>query len=369
VKLSRSSTTNLLSGLLLATLAGCASVGIPRPPSLDLPVPVTDLTATRKGNQVYLSWTVPTQNTDHESVRHAGVTRVCRNLDGPVADCAAPVQQLATLLPPIYSKRSKPATPTPKVRAAYTDELSQPLLSNNPASRIFYAVSALSEGGRSAGLSNSVDVPAALALPAPADFRAEVTTDGVVLTWTALPPVEETPQLRHLYRVLRLEQGAERDVTVGEIPLNTSPPRIVDHNFEWEKNYAYRLTVVTVVRPEGKPEAQFEGDDTQVVSVFTHDIFPPAVPSGLQAAFSGVGQQPFIDLIWAPDTDADLAGYNVYRREATGEAVRMNSDLVKSAAFRDMSVASGHTYSYSVSAVDVRGNESARSAEASEAVP
>jgi hypothetical protein len=34
-----------------------------------------------------------------------------------------------------------------------------------------------------------------------------------------------------------------------------------------------------------------------------------------------------------------------------------------------MNVASGRTYFYSVSAVDIRGNESARSQEASEAVP
>jgi len=127
--------------------------------------------------------------------------------------------------------------------------------------------------------------------------------------------------------------------------------------------------VVTVIHEEGKPEIQFEGDDTPPVRVFAHDVFPPAVPSGLQAVFSGVGQQPFIDLIWAPDTDADLAGYNVFRHEGGAEAVKINSELVKTPAFRDMNVASGKTYIYSVSAVDVRGNESARSQEASEAVP
>jgi hypothetical protein len=143
----------------------------------------------------------------------------------------------------------------------------------------------------------------------------------------------------------------------------------VDHSFEWEKTYLYRATVVNEIHEEGKTEAQFEGDDTPSVKVFAHDVFPPAVPSGLQAAFSGVGQQPFIDLIWAPDTDADLAGYNVFRREVGNEPVKINSELVKTPAFRDMNVAPGKTYVYSVSAVDVRGNESARAQEASEAVP
>jgi len=89
----------------------------------------------------------------------------------------------------------------------------------------------------------------------------------------------------------------------------------------------------------------------------------------LQAVFSGEGQQPFIDLIWAPGLEADLAGYNIYRREENGQAVKLNTELVKMPAYRDTAVQSGKTYIYSVSAVDVRNNESARSEEASERVP
>src|SRR5215469_8500702 len=132
--------------------------------------------------------------------------------------------------------------------------------------------------------------------------------------------------------------------------------------------YSYRATVVTVVSVPEKPETQVEGDDT-TVKVFAHDVYPPAVPSGLQAVFSGVGQPPFIDLIWSPVTDADLAGYNVYRREDGGPSAKINSELVKTPAFRDSNVSNGKKYFYSVSAVDLRGNESARSEETSESVP
>jgi hypothetical protein len=41
--------------------------------------------------------------------------------------------------------------------------------------------------------------------------------------------------------------------------------------------------------------------------------------------------------------------------------VKLNSELVKSPSYRDIAVTSGKTYTYSVSAVDVRGNESQRS--------
>jgi fibronectin type 3 domain-containing protein len=114
---------------------------------------------------------------------------------------------------------------------------------------------------------------------------------------------------------------------------------------------------------------QVEGNDSPRVRVVAHDIFPPSVPSGLQAVYSGEGQKPFIDLIWAPVPSADLAGYNVYRSEGEAAPIKMNSDLVKTPSYRDMAVSAGKTYTYFVSAVDARNNESQKSEAASEAVP
>jgi hypothetical protein len=130
--------------------------------------------------------------------------------------------------------------------------------------------------------------------------------------------------------------------------------------------------VTIIKRPESEEQFNVEGDDTAPVRIFAHDVFPPAVPEGLQAAYSGEGQKPFVDLIWAPVTNADLAGYNVFRSEigASGEKmVKLNSDPVKSPSYRDFAVTSGKTYTYVVSAIDVRGNESQRSESASESVP
>src|SRR5262249_45474968 len=156
----------------------------------------------------------------------------------------------------------------------------------------------------------------------------------------------------------------------GEFPISgDSLPALVDRNFEWEKTYQYRATVVTFVNEPGSTEQQVEGDDTPPVTIVAHDIFPPAAPTGLQAAFSGPGQKSFIDLIWTPNTESDLAGYNVYRQEQGTQPVKINSELVKPPAFRDTQVISGREYFYTVSAVDARGNESAHSEEASESAP
>jgi hypothetical protein len=176
--------------------------------------------------------------------------------------------------------------------------------------------------------------------------------------------------MHFLYRVTRRVEGSQSEVLVGEVPATSENKyKLLDSNIEWQKTYYYRAEAVTVISHEGQPEQRIEGDDTAEIRVFADDVFPPAVPAGLQAVFSGPGQTAFIDLVWAPVQNVDLAGYNVYRHEAGSAPVKLNPDLVKDPAFRDTNVSGGKTYFYSVSAVDARGNESAKSEEASESVP
>jgi hypothetical protein len=364
--------SKLLSSVLLtALLTSCGVSGAPMPPSLELPKPVSDLRALRKGDKVYLAWTVPTQTTDRQTVRHLGPTRICRSLEIAMSDCApigeVPASQLARPGAPL----TKPGSAAGKVQASYTDALPQQLRQENLGAQITYAVSVLNENGRSAGLSNQVRVPLIAAVPPPSGFHAEIAEDGVRLSWMCPPgfsPQFEGVQYR--VRIYRRAQDSQTQNKVAEADLmNCHRPQVLDQTFEWEKTYDYRASVVTVIPKPGHPDIEVEGDDTALVSVFAHDVFPPGVPSGLQAVFSGVGQALFVDLVWAPDTDVDLAGYNVYRHQEGGQPVKINSELVKTPAFRDTGVASGNKYLYSVSAVDLRGNESARSEEASEAVP
>jgi fibronectin type 3 domain-containing protein len=142
----------------------------------------------------------------------------------------------------------------------------------------------------------------------------------------------------------------------------------LDKTFAWEQKYEYRITTLTQIDSHGINTA-VEGDDSRPVEAFTRDIYPPAQPAGLQAVFSSVGQKPFIDLTWAPNLESDLAGYNVFRRTEGAQFEKLNQQLVQTSSFRDENVQPGKKYIYSVSAVDLRGNESQRSAEAGETVP
>jgi hypothetical protein len=207
-------------------------------------------------------------------------------------------------------------------------------------------------------------------LPAPTDLQAQVTSRGIVLTWTSTVPSIIPAGTHYVYRVYRRLDGSSEQSLASEIPaepgMSLTP---TDSNIEWERTYEYHAEAVTVIDQPGRPSLQIEGDDSAEIKVFADDVFPPAVPSGLQAVFSGPGQKPFIDLIWAPVSDVDLAGYNVYRHEEGAVPVKVNAELVKTPAYRDADVASGKRYVYSVAAVDLRGNESARSSEANESVP
>src|SRR5580658_4791845 len=350
----------------LIWLTGCASIGAPLPPSLELPRPPEDLRAARKGDKVTLTWTIPPRTMDRQRVRYLGKTNVCRSLDPTLATCGTPVGEAAP--PADFAHKNEPGSQ--KLTASYTDTLPLDLRLRTAFSSATYAVEVLNREGRGAGLSNRVHVPLAGTLPAPTNFSARVTARGVALKWTGVPwSVRVGDPLRLSYRVYRRAEGSKQEILVGERGVAEPNQSLTDQSFEWEKTYYYRVTTFTVIAQPGKPEVSIEGDDTPEVKVFADDVFPPAVPSGLQAVFSGPGQQPFIDLIWAPVTDADLDGYNIYRHEQGGAPVRVNSELVKMPAFRDAQVVSGKTYFYSVSAVDTRQNESARSEEASERVP
>jgi len=378
---------------LCLLLASCAQTGPPLPPSLELPKPPTDLRASRKGNRVTLNWSEPTLTTDRQSVRYIGPTLVCRSLDPEIAACGNPAAMLpAPSAAPQKSGSARHAAQKsgapPATPQTYTDTLPASM-QQDPSAELTYAVEVLNRNARGGGLSNRVHVSAVLTLPPPSDLSAELTGDGAVLTWTSAGESQNvpasvpgnlptnSPAVQYRYRIYRRDESSGKDTIAGEVPVpvpsaERGTVHFTDSTFEWEKTYLYRITAVSIIkRPDS--EVQIEGDDTPPVRVIAHDVFPPSVPAGVQAAYSGEGQKPFIDLIWAPVTNADLAGYNVFRSETNGAEVKMtvklNSELVKSPSYRDFAVASGKTYTYAVSAVDVRGNESQRSEPTSEPVP
>jgi hypothetical protein len=361
-------------GAVLALATGCAVPGAPQPPSLRLPQTVNNLSAVRKGDRVVLSWSPPAESTDHLPIRWPTTTRVCRVLNQfPVNQCGEAIAQIGTS----DLASSAPAARRPVV--SFEDVLPSALIA--PQNQATYAIEVVNQRGRSAGLSNQVRIPLVATEPPPASFRATLDAQGPLLQWDTVSrfaPSSEISCLLRIYRrasaaagpaTSRQSQGNTGFVLAAEQPCQPGAGEARDNSFEWEQEYDYKAVAVTVIATPGLPAAEVEGDDSNLVHVVTHDIFPPAVPSGLQAVFSSVGQKPFIDLTWTPDTERDLAGYIVYRRTASSAFAVVTAAPLTAPAWRDNDVHPGETYFYTVAAVDVRGNQSAQSVPASESVP
>ncbi|MBV9610705.1 MAG: hypothetical protein JO187_14170, partial [Acidobacteria bacterium] len=155
----------------ISMICGCGTPGAPQPPSLELPRPVRDLRAARKGDRVTLTWTVPKNNMDRTAVKHLGVSRVCRT--------AAAVNELTDC------PEAAGEVPPEKVssgRATLTDVLAKDLQRANGRGFMTYGVQTFNRRGRSAGLGNTAKVPLAPTLSAPQKLLAEVTAKGVVIS-------------------------------------------------------------------------------------------------------------------------------------------------------------------------------------------
>ena len=343
----------------LALLTGCGVQGNPLPPSLELPKPVSDLKAARKGDKVLLTWTAPRETTDKLRIKETVTTRVCRATAAPASPECSQVGEVAA-----------GQAPASGASASYTDTLPRELQEQSPAGFAVYTMEVVNARGRGAGPSNAVRVPLAPTLPPPTGLEARVTAEGVALSFAApaAPPAPAGGESPYSLRVYRRAAGASASTVAGELPLSASPPSFLDTTIEWEKSYQYRITTVTRIAPPGGTPVEVEGDDSSTVEVLAHDSFPPAAPKEVQAVASSGGGQSFIDLTWSLNSEADLAGYNVYRREGDAQPRKINGELLRTPAFRDANVAAGHTYLYSVSAVDLRSNESGRSEETSETV-
>jgi hypothetical protein len=267
-------------------------------------------------------------------------------------------------------------TIAPGAGGSFSETLPSSLASGHPRA-LKYFVELKNRKGKSAGLSNAAVTLAGAPPEAMRGFTAEVRKAGVVLSWT---PDEEKAAVRLQRKLLtplaaKPQQGLmapQPDPLEQNLLIEDgSQGRALDKSIHFGETYEYRAQRVARVTVDGKA-LELDGELSPSVKVDAEDVFPPAVPAGL-AAVATLGEnggEAAIDLSWSPDSEADVAGYVVYRREGAGAWERISpAEPVVGPAFHDAHVQTGHTYHYAVSAVDEGGHESARSAETQETVP
>jgi fibronectin type 3 domain-containing protein len=100
-----------------------------------------------------------------------------------------------------------------------------------------------------------------------------------------------------------------------------------------------------------------QSDPSNTVSVAVKDVFPPDPPANL-VAFKA---EDSIFLTWESVKDRDFSFYRIFRRSTPRGEFKLFVEKVTNNYFKDKNVKRGILYSYYVTAVDNKGNESKNS--------
>ncbi len=145
-------------------------------------------------------------------------------------------------------------------------------------------------------------------------------------------------------------QATER--TYGK-PLRFVGPRsrsFLDESAVFGQRYIYTVTAVSERQP-----VLVESTFAEEVEIEYVDRYPPPPPEGLVALY-GEGR---VRLVWKASQAPDLAGYRVYRRSPDTQEFRpLTKELLSATELVDRDLAPGASYTYRVTAVDRKGNES-----------
>ncbi|MGB0035684.1 MAG: fibronectin type III domain-containing protein [Candidatus Acidiferrales bacterium] len=359
--------------VLSLVLGGCAAPAEPVERKPHVPVAVTDLAIEQQSKDISLAFTVPKESTDHRALKLPPAIEVYRAFQPGAASgtptLAAPPNPtlLATIPSEVVSRSSV------RGRFAYVDSIQPDDWAHHTGEQVVYIVRTSASKKKESADSNLVSIPLYPPPEAIDHIVAKVQPDSVVLEWT--PPAKTiagTPEPPLAgFRIYRAEaaEGAGQPPAAGNPKLasplarigeaDANSPIYRDMQIGFGKTYVYSVRSAVQYASE-----ILESADSWVV-VTPRDTFPPAVPQGLVVVVIPAqgGVPATLDLSWAISPETDIAGYNVYRSEqeaARGE--RLNSELLRSPSYRDMSVVPGRRYFFSVTAVDRSGNESPASA-------
>jgi len=347
---------------------GCGAPGDPVPPSPLVPVAVSDLVAHQAGDGVELVFSLPPKTVSGEKLTAPPAIEIVR---GSLKPNGAPDPKSFRV---VYAVPG--ALVTNNVASGHvhiTDPISPAETQAHPGGTYAYLIRTRLSKKRASADSNVVT---ARLFPVPqsiSSVQAQVTETALNLSWIGPTQTSAGDPLSGIsgYRVYRGEIDPHAPAAAGKdlstihwiSPLTLIGPSATnsysDTQFDFGKTYVY--AVRSVISVDGN---EIESDNSEPVTVTPLDTFPPAVPQDLVAAvLPGAAPATFVvDLTWSINLETDFAGYRVYRSEQEGVRGQLvTPDLLPTPAFRDSSVAPGHRYWYTVTALDRAGNESAAS--------
>ena len=329
-------------------LLACGVQGPPQPPRLEVPERITDLTVFQVGRTLQIRFALPQQARDGERLTRPLEIEILRaHLPTGSPPPKSPSLALWTRLQP-----DQWAHYANDQRIFYPARLSEEEFKNWQGEDSIIAIRTLTRGFRHRAVESEISNLVRLRLldvSGPVEHVESKTTEKAIeLGWHPAPKTLDGLEVKHLagYRVYRSLSGKPGSFQLlGE----SKEPLYQDSDFEFGRAYSYE---VRALFKEGGTLAESEG--SQPYEVIPRDTFPPARPTGLTALYTAGA----VELVWTANSEKDLAGYYVYRRESGEQPKRLNKELLRTPILRDASVQPGHLYFYEVTAADLSGNES-----------
>jgi hypothetical protein len=317
----------------VALMAGCGYIGPPLPPLANVPAAVQGLTAVQRGARIVVQFPLTGRTTEANPIKP------------PITeDLRIGAFSGANFNADAWAAQARPITGGHITNgAALYETPAAPWIGKEA----IIAVRVTGGNGKQSGWSNYAAVEVVPEPERPRNLSAVASPEGIRLTWSARGD---------RFRVHRRSPGE----TGFTVQATVEKPEWTDANTDFGKRYAY--IVETVVKLANDKEAL--SDLSEEASITPEDVFPPAAPSGLQAAAAPAS----IELAWDANTEPFLGGYRVYRSTAGGPFEKL-AEVGVIPSYSDRQVEAGKSYRYAVAAVSKTGHESPRSAPAEASLP
>ncbi len=345
-----------LSFCLSVFITGCGKIGEPLPPIPRAPLVVVELRVEQQGTQLILSFPF-TRTPRSARLQRVDIYRLTESVRDPQGIAEESFSARAGVINAI------PADQIPLNNSTITFSDALDLKTTSRDVRYRYAVRLINTSGTAADFSNYAVIEPLfdLALP-PAGLQTRQREKEIEITWTA-PTANEngaSPANVAAYNLYRA------GIRINPEPL--TEPRFIDRDFQFGATYEYAVRALSYLPNNASLASAIESNPSESLTYSPKDAFPPAAPTSLTIA----SINSTVSLFWPLNAEPDVAGYNIYRAEdektPPDKWIRLNPQLHKTASFRDDRVEVGKLYFYQITAVDVYGNESARSITVSEVV-
>jgi len=314
---------------MLACLTGCGYVGQVQPPTLDIPQKVIDLRAAEEGSQITAEFSIAEKTTENLQLKSV---RSIELFAGPVDNAGDAERWSASATRYEIAAKAPGALMQQFPAAAWVGK------------SVVLRVRSTGPKGKRSEWSEPVVLEVVAPLARPSNVATESRKDGVLLAWTGTAP--------H-FRVFRAAGDAPPQ-QLGE----SDKAEYLDDSAAFGTTYRYYVMAFAA-------EAQRSEVSEASQSITPVDKFPPEVPAGLTATAAGNT----IELAWQGNTEPDFRGYNVYRSVGGGAFEKITPMPIESPVYSDTKVETGKMYHYALTALDLAGNESEKSAPQSASLP